>query len=59
MDRSDSGEKRDDFVGFRCNSDQKRRAKQRAKGQGLSLSEWMRCRLRDLDEAADDKAVTT
>ena len=59
MDRSDSEDGRDEFVGFRCNSDRKELAEKRAQEEGVTLSEWFRRQLSDLDKAADQTAATT
>ena len=47
-DKSNAG-----FIGLRCDTATKRRVKQRAEAEGLSLSEYVR---RQLDQATEKQA---
>lgn len=47
------------FIGFYTEPELKEQARKRAEEEGVSLSEWMRRQLEDLDEAAEKAAVTT
>lgn len=46
------------FIGFYIEPAVKKKVERRAKREGLSLSEWMRRQLQNLDEAAEQTAAT-
>jgi predicted HicB family RNase H-like nuclease len=56
---ADRSQTKDDFLGLYIRSEVKERARQRANEQGISLSEFVRRRLSDLDKAAGRPAATT
>lgn len=54
---ADRSQTKDDFLGLYIRSEVKERARQRANEQGISLSEFVRRRLSDLEDTAGKPAA--
>ena len=58
-DRSSSHEEERRFIGFYASPAVKKKVQRRAEQEGTTVSEWMRQLLQELEETAQQKAVTT
>ena len=56
---TDRSQTKDSFLGLYVTPKTKERVEQAAEEQGVSISEAVRRRLRDVDQAAEKRAVTT